>query len=86
MNATEWNRDLTLPIAKIRELEKDLFDKPDRGNATVCLPELIKGNLIIQKRISKKSIYSKSMASFEGKKTFNPKNVEKFIKSQASKL
>jgi len=45
MNATEWNRDLTLPIEKIRELEKDLFDKPDRGNATVCLPELIKGNI-----------------------------------------
>lgn len=45
MNATEWNRDLTLPIGKIRELEKDLFDKPDRGNATVCLPELIKGNI-----------------------------------------
>ena len=45
MNATDWNRDLTLPIEKIRELEKDLFDKPDRGNATVCLPELIKGNI-----------------------------------------
>tara|TARA_B100000902_G_scaffold2123_1_gene2696 strand:+ start:2476 stop:3540 length:1065 start_codon:yes stop_codon:yes gene_type:complete len=45
MNATEWNRDLTLPIEKIRKLEKDLFDKPDRGNATVCLPELIKGNI-----------------------------------------
>ena len=45
MNATEWNRDLTLPIEKIRELEKDLFDKPDRGNSTVCLPELIKGNI-----------------------------------------
>ena len=45
MNATEWNRDLTLPIGKIRELEKDLYDKPDRGNATVCFPELIKGNI-----------------------------------------
>ena len=45
MNATEWNRDLTLPIEKIRELEKDLYDKPDRGNATVCFPELIKGNI-----------------------------------------
>jgi len=45
MNATEWNRDLTLPIEKIRELEKDLYDKPDRGNGTVCFPELIKGNI-----------------------------------------
>ena len=45
MNATEWNRDLTLPVEKIRDLEKTLSDKPDRGNSTVCLPELIKGNI-----------------------------------------
>ena len=45
MNATEWNRDLTQPLMEIRDLEKDLSDKPDRGNSTVCLPELIKGNI-----------------------------------------
>ncbi len=45
MNATEWNRDLTLTIDEIRDLEKDLSDKPDRGNSTVCIPELIKGNI-----------------------------------------
>jgi membrane dipeptidase len=45
MNAMEWNRDLRLPINNINEREKELKDKPDRGNATVCLPELRKGNI-----------------------------------------
>jgi len=45
MNALEWNRDLRQPINEINEREKDLTDKPDRGKATVCLPELRKGNI-----------------------------------------
>jgi membrane dipeptidase len=45
MNAMEWNRDLRLPINDINEREKGKKDKPDRGNATVCLPELRKGNI-----------------------------------------
>ena len=45
MNAMEWNRDLKLPVAKINEREKGLTDKPDRGKATVSLPELRKGNI-----------------------------------------
>jgi membrane dipeptidase len=45
MNAMEWNRDLRLPINEIRNREKDLRDKPDRGLGTVCLPELRKGNI-----------------------------------------
>ena len=45
MNAMEWNRDLRLPIKNIIAGEKGLTDKPDRGNATVCLPELRKGNI-----------------------------------------
>lgn len=45
MNALEWNRDLTQPVALINEREKGLTDKPDRGNATVSLPELRKGNI-----------------------------------------
>ena len=40
MNALEWNRDLTRPIPEIRERERHLSDKPDRGRNTVCLPEL----------------------------------------------
>lgn len=45
MNAMEWNRDLRKPIAEIREREKGLRDKPDRGNGTVCFPELRRGNI-----------------------------------------
>lgn len=45
MNAMEWNRDLRLPLNEINEKENGLTDKPDRGNATVCLPELRKGNI-----------------------------------------
>jgi membrane dipeptidase len=45
MNALEWNRDLRKPIAEIREREKGMTDKPDRGNSTVCLPELRKANI-----------------------------------------
>jgi membrane dipeptidase len=45
MNALEWNRDLTRPILEINDREKSLTDKPDRGNATVSLPELRKGNI-----------------------------------------
>ena len=45
MNALEWNRDLTRPVKEINERERGLTDKPDRGNATVSLPELRKGNI-----------------------------------------
>jgi membrane dipeptidase len=45
MNALEWNRDLTKPVAEINAREKGLTDKPDRGNAVVSLPELRKGNI-----------------------------------------
>lgn len=45
MNALEWNRDLRKPIHEIRNREKGMSDKPDRGNSTVCFPELRKGNI-----------------------------------------
>lgn len=45
MNAMEWNRDLRKPVQEIRQREKGLTDKPDRGNNTVCFPELRKGNI-----------------------------------------
>src|SRR5262245_62118864 len=44
-NAIEWNRDLQRSVGKICEREKGLIDKPGRGNATVSLPELKKGNV-----------------------------------------
>src|SRR5215211_2833729 len=45
MNALEWNRDLRRPVQEINGREKSMRDKPDRGRATVSLPELRKGNI-----------------------------------------
>ena len=45
MNAMEWNRDLRQPVSELNERESGLKDKPDRGNATVSLPELRQGNI-----------------------------------------
>src|SRR5689334_10519087 len=45
MNAMEWNRDYRKPINEIREREKNMKDKPDRGLNVVCFPELRKGNI-----------------------------------------
>ncbi|MDP3069366.1 MAG: membrane dipeptidase [Opitutaceae bacterium] len=47
MNAIEWNRDLTRPLAEIRQREAHLRDKPDRGSGTVCLPELRRGRVAV---------------------------------------
>jgi membrane dipeptidase len=45
MNALEWNRDLTRPVAELNQREEGLTDKPDRAKAVVSLPELRKGNI-----------------------------------------
>lgn len=45
MNALEWNRDLTQPVEAIRTREAGLTDKPDRGNGTVSLPALRRGDV-----------------------------------------
>jgi membrane dipeptidase len=45
MNALEWNRDLTRPLAELRASETGKTDKPDRAKGTVSLPEMRKGNV-----------------------------------------
>src|ERR1700722_676399 len=45
MNAIDWNRDLRSSITEIRQREKGVTDKADRGNNTVCFPELRKGDI-----------------------------------------
>ena len=45
MCAMEWNRDLRLPVRVINEREVGLTDRPDRGHATVSIPELRKGGV-----------------------------------------
>lgn len=43
MNAMEWNRDLRWSVHEIRESEKGITDKPDRGNNTVSFPAMREG-------------------------------------------
>src|SRR5438874_10801737 len=45
MNAMEWNRDLTKSIAELRQCERTMKDKPDRGKGTVSLPEMRRGGI-----------------------------------------
>lgn len=45
MNALEWNRDLTKPLAELRASEAEKKDKPDRANGTVSLPEMRYGGV-----------------------------------------
>ena len=45
MNALEWNRDLTRPIDEIRDRERGLTDKPDRGRGTVSFQEMRRGGV-----------------------------------------
>lgn len=45
MNALEWNRDLRVPIEALRDRDRHYTDKVDRGNATVCFPEMRKGKV-----------------------------------------
>ena len=45
MNALEWNRDLTRPLAEIRERERGLTDKPDRERGTVSFSEMRRGGV-----------------------------------------
>lgn len=55
MNAIDWNRDLSRPLAEIRQREMNMSDKPDRGKGTVCLPELRKGRvgLVVATQLSR---------------------------------
>ena len=45
LNALEWNRDLTRPLDALCRRERGLFDKKDRGKATVCFPEMRRGGV-----------------------------------------
>lgn len=45
MNALEWNRDLRWSQERIHRSELSMSDKRDRGNNTVCFPEMRKGGV-----------------------------------------
>ena len=69
-------------FSKERKKLQSLIDKTQKNvDGTVKL-KLYKGNVIILERHSKKSLYSKDIASFEETKNFDPKFAEKFIKKK----
>jgi len=45
MNALEWNRDLTRPLAEVRRREEGRTDKVDRSAGNVTLPEMRRGQV-----------------------------------------
>ncbi len=45
MNALEWNRDQRWSQERIRRWEQHMKDKVDRGNNTVCFPEMRRGRV-----------------------------------------
>lgn len=45
MNALDYNRDLRWSQERIRRWEARMTDRVDRGNNTVCFPEMRKGNI-----------------------------------------
>ncbi len=45
MNALNYNRDLRWSQERIRRWEQQMTDKVDRGNNTVCLPEMRRGRV-----------------------------------------
>jgi membrane dipeptidase len=55
MNAMEWNRDLRQSVSELRDREKDMNDKPDRGRNTVSLPALRDGKcgLVVATQIAR---------------------------------
>ena len=45
MNALEWNRDLTRSLDEVRERERGMTDKPDRGRNVLTFAEMRNGQV-----------------------------------------
>ena len=73
-------------FSKERKKLQSLIDKTQKKVEGKIKLKLYKGNIIILERSSKRSLYSKDIASFESTKMFNPKNAEKFIKKKRYKF
>ena len=69
-------------FSKERKKLQKIIDNTQRNVEGTVKLKLYKGNIIILERFSKKSLYSKDLASFEGNKVFNPKNIERLIKKK----
>ena len=69
-------------FSKERKKLQKIIDNTQRNVEGTVKLKLYKGNIMILERFSKKSLYSKDLASFEGNKIFNPKNTERLIKKK----
>ena len=69
-------------FSKERKKLQKIIDNTQRNVEGTVKLKLYKGNIIILERFSKKSLYSKDLASFEGNKIFNPRNAERLIKKK----
>ena len=72
-------------FSKERKNLQNIIDSTQKKVEGTIKLKLYKGNIIILERFSKKSLYSKDIASFEGSKGVSPKNAEKFIKKKRYK-
>ena len=73
-------------FSKERKKLQKIIDNTQKNVEGIVKLKLYKGNIIILERFSKKSLYSKDLASFEENKVFNPKNAEKLIKKKRYKF
>lgn len=87
-NAITLNRDLTMPVHSIRKKEKELNwkDTQDRGNGTVALPELRKGNvgLVVATIISRYSAAGNPLATLSLPGWHSPEQAYAYGQAQLS--
>ena len=87
-NAITLNRDLTKPVHVLREKEKQLQwkDTQDRGNGTVALPELRKGNigLVVATIISRYSATGNALTSLNLPGWHSPEQAYAYGQAQRS--
>ena len=72
-------------FSKERKKLQKIIDNTQRNVEGTVKLKLYKGNIIILGRNSKKSLYSKDLASFEENKNFDSKKAENFIKKKRYK-
>jgi membrane dipeptidase len=85
-NAISLNRDLKKSVPEIRKFERDLGlnDTPDRGNGTVSLPELRRGNigLVVATIISRYSPTGQQISSLKLNGWHSPEQAYAFAQAQ----
>jgi len=72
-------------FSKERKKLQKIIDKTQKTVEGTVKLKLYKGNIIVLGRNSKKSLYSKDLASFEENKNFDSKKAENFIKKKRYK-